>query len=203
MENIPNWVWLAGKIILTVLAVAGGLNAILSLKSRWKDWWAPKSKLGFEKRLRQLSLLIAEVSKLKNNPHLYSIAVGDNLLNAVLTFLLTLLFVMIATLFYLLTGDVTVVKWIALFTVVIIGIVLLVSLDDISKTAKLSRYVRDPEILLKEITKLIERGNKNGYQSDNQEKILEDFQASGLMPDDEQLHYPVDKLKSNATTPLK
>lgn len=59
------WNWLA--IAAFAIALMGGLNAFLSLKTRYRDWRGTRNHKSFEKRLKELRKEFAEVENYHKN----------------------------------------------------------------------------------------------------------------------------------------
>ena len=68
-EWIQTWTffnWLS--LIAFAFLPFSALNAVLGLKSRWKDWRALKSKDDFEKRIIELEKQIYKIAEYKESP---------------------------------------------------------------------------------------------------------------------------------------
>jgi hypothetical protein len=59
------WNWLA--LVALMFGSLGGLNAFLSLRSRYQDWRGTQSKKEFENRIDQLTERLLMLEKSKNN----------------------------------------------------------------------------------------------------------------------------------------
>src|SRR2546421_87706 len=65
MQSMTVWNWLS---LIAILALPFTfINAVLSLKSRYRDWQGTKSKKKFEKRLQQLKSELVQIEDYKKN----------------------------------------------------------------------------------------------------------------------------------------
>ena len=66
IRNMTFWNWLA--LIAFIFLPLSALNAFFSLKSRYSNWRAIKSKKNFSKRLEEIELYLTEVQQYRNQP---------------------------------------------------------------------------------------------------------------------------------------
>lgn len=75
LRSMTFWNWIA--LIAFLFFPLSALNAFLSLKSRYKDYRAIRSKKSFEKRLKELETWVNTIGTYRNEPHRYYLVVID------------------------------------------------------------------------------------------------------------------------------
>jgi hypothetical protein len=92
--NMTVWNWIT--LVAFLIALMSGLNAFLSLKSRYLDWKGVQSKKGFKKRLQELEVQLFAIEQYKKQPSTFFIQVLDDARKPAILFMAFCCFVTIS-----------------------------------------------------------------------------------------------------------
>lgn len=175
-----DWLFLA----LTIVGLILGLEAILNVRGKIRNWRASRSKLALEKRLRQLADYVATIKVFQED----SVRLLASAFEAIGTGIFALTFTAllcgpIFLLFYIFT-DVRAGEHKLILTLVVLisSLMLWVGTDALSKFLKRVKYYRFPELLVTEITNLIIKARKNGYIASNESEIIKKLKDANIYP---------------------
>jgi Na+/melibiose symporter-like transporter len=171
IETMTVWNWLA--LVAFLIAIFSGLNAFLSLKSRYKDWRGTKSKLQFEDRLRELEKQLTRIEKFKSNPNeLYNYVITTALRFMSLFFMACFAFVSAFT-FSILPPQHLKFRY-QLFAVVmsiISSITVYLCALIASNLRRVVRRAQDPKIFAMEVLSFIGEGERKGFKVDKDSRL--------------------------------
>jgi hypothetical protein len=186
IDWIKTWTffnWLT--LIAFLLALVGFLNSFLSLKSRYQDWRATKSKKEFEKRVITLLKVARQVTLYRNSPEIYYLVVIKILAYTIFSSL-SAFFMFVWAVILIASG----ISLIAIPVLLICQLIIVVALRSAFKFIDLHLKVYTPTKFGKEIQFFINRGAGKGLITSEQEisllkelvnsDVLEDFAAREL-----------------------
>lgn len=157
----------AGKdwlfLVLTLIGIFIGLEAIFNFRGKWKDWRATKSEERFLIRMREKTKLMNRVATYSKQPFNFFV---DELEDTIRFLIFTLFSLALVGIYYLSNPITAFYPWLEL----ILGAFLICSTTFGFLLERLRHidYYRDSHKLLKDVRILVEEGYKKGWVSEEQ-----------------------------------
>lgn len=165
IATMTFWKWIA--LVGFLIALIGGLNAILSLRSRYKDWKGTRTRKQFEERLEELQEQFKRVEAFSQKPRAYFLYVITQILSVVLLCMMSLIVLLTAFILYILSAD-TFNPLYKIGSIVLVAIaVVLTSVAARSTVSlyRLARRVENPKIFLRELKEFLKTTTDKGLTS--------------------------------------
>lgn len=161
-EAMTIWNWFT--LIAFCFACISVLNAVLNLKTRFRDWRGTRSRQGFAKRLGQLRGEFEVIATFKQNMNGYFVWVLDAAVTPLKSFGLAFMLLLVA---FLVPGD--------LFRMPLVLIALLITTVGAGAAMHLFRIIRFvamPTDLVQEILDFVKNAKDNGVTSSEGEELI-------------------------------
>ena len=174
--NMTFWNWIA--LIAFLIALMSGLNAFLTLRSRYRDWRGTRSKKAFEKRTRDLGKKIQQLTTYKENPTTYFFFISNFIVRCLVLILLSLSF---SNLAFLLNTRTDVYS--LLSARVMSGIATLWVLVGVIKSFRLVPLLiamQTPSVLAMEVIDFVRKGFKKGLTSTEADSLIISMASSEM-----------------------
>jgi MFS family permease len=164
-EAMTLWNWLA--LIAFLIALFSGLNAFLSLRSRYRDWKGTRNKKEFEKRIKRLREKLRQLEEYKKNPTEFFIRVSSFIIQCLTLLLLSIACFNVA---FLLERLYTLRSGLVMF-----GIAILWTLLGIIASFRLVPLIiamKTPGVLAMEIIEFVRKGFKKGLATEDADELV-------------------------------
>jgi hypothetical protein len=162
--------WIA--VILFPIGLISGLNALLSLKSRYRDWRGIKNLEAFNNRIEFFRKQANLLQRLKKNPTDFFMWLLRQLLPGVNCFLLAFILLLLSFLFPL-----PVLNQFLLVLTLLLGVL---SFTHTSRVTRVTRQVSAPEKLILEILMFATNAKKKGFTSPEADELIVSLTKSEL-----------------------
>lgn len=181
LEWIKTWTffnWLT--LIAFVFGTISVLNATLSLRSRYKDWQATKSKEAFEKRLEQLKQQISRIRKIRESTITLATEVMIYIIGASVFFL----FAFICSVILLLNISIkTSDEFLLIGLTISFFLLIATSIAIVLKLFMVISYVRTPWLLESRTRRLVNRGKSKGLIPKDDDSLTNTLLKAGVSQD--------------------
>jgi hypothetical protein len=181
MQGMTFWNWLS--LCLVLPAILGGLNATLSLKSRYLDWRGIQSKKQFVHRLAQLKVELAQIETHKKNLPAFLVHLSATAIPALgLFFGAVILFIGAFTIFRIPLSNFLVFEFLYLAIALLFGIL---AGERWKRLARMVEIVNSPIKFGLELIDFIYTGRQKGFIVGGENFILSLMKNSDIFTDDE------------------
>jgi hypothetical protein len=176
--NMTLWNWLT--LIAFCIALISGLNAVLNLRSRYRDWWSTNSKAKFQKRIGEFEEHMRKISFFRDKPSNLMLLGLEALLHAFILTLLAFGLCLFGVIFLLALRGLWSIVGLMMF--VLAAQMITSTVGRLGVTLDLVSHVNTPNRFVDRVRAFVKEGKAKGFVAQADNTIEDLLMTHGLLP---------------------